>query len=65
MPYTYTNSKGNTYVLHSQMTTLKGGRQQKIYFFAKEAKEGALDAVPDGYAVSESKNGLPVLKKKA
>ena len=65
MPYTYTNSKGNTYVLHSQMTTLKGGRQQKIYFFANEAKEGALDAVPDGYAVSESKNGLPVLKKKA
>ena len=65
MPYTYTNSKGNTYVLHSQMTTLKGGRQQKIYFFAKEAKEGALDAVPDGYAVSESKNGLPVLKNKA
>ena len=65
MPYTYTNSKGNTYVLHSQMTTLKGGRQQKIYFFAKEAKEGALDAVPDGYAVSESKNGLPVLKKQA
>lgn len=64
MPYTYTNSKGNTYVLHSQMTTLKGGRQQKIFFFAKEAKDGALDAVPDGYEVSESKNGLPVLKKK-
>ena len=65
MPYTYTNSKGSTYVLHGRMTTLKGGREQKIYFFGKEAKEGALDAVPDGYEVSESKNGLPVLKKKA
>ncbi|MEZ4767507.1 MAG: hypothetical protein R2844_03670 [Caldilineales bacterium] len=65
MAYTYTNSKGNTYVLHGRLTTLKGGRQQQIYFFAKEAKEGALDSVPDGYEVSESKNGLPVLKKMA
>ena len=63
MPYTYTNSKGSTYVLHSRVTTLKGGRQQRIYYFGKEAKEGALDAVPDGYVVAESKNGLPVLKK--
>lgn len=63
MAYTYTNSKGATYVLHSRQTILKGGRTQTIYYFAKEAKEGALDAVPDGYAVAESKNGLPVLKK--
>jgi hypothetical protein len=42
---------------------LKNGRTQTIYFFAKEPKEGALDAVPAGYMVSESKNGLPVLKK--
>jgi hypothetical protein len=63
MPYTYTNSKGTSYVLHSRLTTLKGGRKQTIYFFAKEAKDGALDAVPAGYTVSESRNGLPVLKK--
>jgi len=43
---------------------LKGGREQTIYFFAKTIKEGALDAVPDAYMVSETKNGLPVLKKK-
>lgn len=65
MAYTYTNSKGSSYVLHSRVTTLKGGREQTIYFFAKEAKEGALNAVPAGYEVAESKNGLPVLKKKA
>ena len=64
MPYTFTNSKGNKYILHSRQTTLKNGAQQTIYFFAKEAKDGALDAVPDGYEVSERKNGLPVLKKK-
>jgi hypothetical protein len=63
MAYSYTNSKGNTYYLHSRETTLKNGRQQTIYFFAKEAKEGSLNAVPAGYTVSESRNGLPVLKK--
>lgn len=63
MAYTYTNSKSNKYVLHSRETTLKNGRKQTIYFFAKEEKDGALDAVPDGYQVAESRNGLPVLKK--
>jgi hypothetical protein len=63
MAFSYTNKKGNTYILHSRQTTLKNGAKQTIYFFAKEAKEGALDAVPNGYVVSESKNGLPVLKK--
>ncbi len=65
MAFSYTNSKDRTYILHGRTTTLKNGRQQTIYFFAKEEKEGALDAVPDGYMVSESKNGLPVLKKAA
>ncbi|HUF37641.1 MAG TPA: hypothetical protein VMN57_03890 [Anaerolineales bacterium] len=63
MTYSHKNSKGVTYYLHGRMTTLKGGRQQKIYFFAKEPKDGALDAVPDGFMVSETKNGLLVLKK--
>lgn len=63
--FPYTNSKGNTYILHSRVTTLKNGQKQTIYFFTREAKEGALTAVPEGYMVSESKNGLPVLKKKA
>ena len=64
MAYSHTYSKGNTYFLHSRKTVLKGGREQTIYFFAKTVKEGAIDAVPEGYEVSESKNGLPVLKKK-
>jgi hypothetical protein len=40
----------------------------KIYFhedFSKEQKPGALDAVPAGYVVAETANGLPVLKKAA
>ncbi len=63
MAYTHTNSRGQKYILHSRVTQLKGGREQTIYFFAKEEKEGALDAIPAGYVVSESKNGLPVLKR--
>lgn len=54
MAYGFTNSKGNTYYLHS-----KG----KMFFFSKEIKEGALEAVPEGYNVVEMKTGLPVLKK--
>ncbi len=63
MAFSHTNSKGRTYYLHGRDTTLKNGRTQTIYFFAKEIKEGALDAVPEGRVVSESRNGLPVLKK--
>ena len=65
MAYTYTNSKGKTYVLHSKDTQLKNGGTQTLYFFAKEEKDNAevLESVPSGYMVSESKNGLPVLKK--
>jgi hypothetical protein len=64
MAYTFTNSKGNKYILHARVTTLKNGQQQTIYFFSREEKEGALDEVPNGYQVAESRNGLPVLKKK-
>jgi hypothetical protein len=64
MAYTYENAKGNTYYLHSKETTLKGGNTRTIYYFAKEQKEGTLDEVPEGYTVSETSNGLPVLKKK-
>ena len=54
MAYAHTNSKGTTYYLHS-----KG----KMFFFSKEVKEGALDAVPAGYTVVEMKTGMLALKK--
>lgn len=63
MAFSHTNSKGVAYILHSRITTLKNGNSQTIYFFSKTEKEGALDAVPEGYEVSESRNGLPVLKR--
>lgn len=54
MAYAHTNSKGTTYYLHSN---------GKMFFFSKEIKDGALDAVPAGYNVVEMKTGMLVLKK--
>lgn len=64
--YSYTNSKGQTYYLHTREVTLKNGRVQRIFFFARDVREGALEAVPAGYTVVETKRtGMPVLKKAA
>jgi hypothetical protein len=63
MAYSHKNSKGVTYYLHGRTRTLKSGKETTLYFFSKEVKDGALNAVPAGYVVSETKNGLPVLKK--
>ena len=65
MAYKFKNSKGITYILHSSTRDLKSGKTQTLYYFAKEEKAGALDALPAGYDVVETANGLPVLKKKA
>lgn len=64
MAYSFRNSKGQTYFLHATTRTLKSGKKQHLYYFAKTQKAGALDLVPQGYMVAESKTGLPVLKKK-
>lgn len=64
MAYSYKNSKGQTYILHTREVVLKNGRKQRIFFFAREERDGALDAVPAGYQVVEtSRTGMPVLKK--
>lgn len=63
---TQSKKSGKTYYLHSRQVTLRGGRQQTIYFFAQDVRPGALDAVPAGYMVMENaRTGLPMLKKSA
>lgn len=63
MAYSHQNSKGVTYYLHAKEVTLRGGRKQMIYYFAKEEKEGAIDAVPEGKQVVENaRNGFLALK---
>jgi hypothetical protein len=65
MAYKYKNSKGNEYFLHARVTKLRNGKEQTLYYFAKEQKDGAIDSVPDGYRVTETATGLPVLQRAA
>jgi hypothetical protein len=56
---------GKTYFLHTKEVKLAGGRLQKIFYFAGVAEKNAIDALPDGYEVTENaRTGLPMLKKK-
>ena len=65
MAFEFKNSKGVTYYLHTREVILKGGRAQRIFFFARDIRPGSLDAVPEGLEVMEtSKTGMPILKKK-
>jgi hypothetical protein len=64
MAFEFINKKGVKYFLHSKNVTLKGGRQQVIFFFARDVRPGSLDSVPAGYKVIETaKTGMPILKK--
>jgi hypothetical protein len=65
--YSHTNSKGQTYFLHSKEVTLRGGKLQRIYFFAKEERPAdAVATLPTGYMVIENvRNGFLTLKKSA
>ena len=68
--YSQQNSKGVTYYLHEKKVVLRGGREQTIYFFAKNiggnsGKETPLEAVPGGRVVAENpRNGLLTLRRK-
>ena len=63
--YTHTNSKGVTYFLHSKEVTLRGGKLQRIFYFAKDERPAdAVEKLPDGYGVQENpRNGFLTLKK--
>jgi hypothetical protein len=63
--YSYTNKKGQVYYLHTREVTLKNGRKQRIYFFARDVRPAsALAEVPAGYMVVETtRTGMPVLKR--
>ena len=66
MAFTQTNSKGVTYYLNSKQVTLRGGKQQTIYFFSKDERpETAVDKLPDGMEVNMNpRNGFMTLKRK-
>jgi hypothetical protein len=64
MAYSYKNSRGQTYYLHSRKAGRGGTSNRDLFYFGKEAKENALDKMPEGYEVVESeRTGLPILRK--
>lgn len=66
MAFTVKSKKsGKLYHLHTKEVELAAGRKQRIYYFAGEAGENSLDALPAGYEVMENeRTGLPMLRKK-
>jgi len=64
MAYSFTNSKGKTYFLHSKKLETSTGKTRDLFFFAGDLRpDFAVDEVPEGKEVVEMKSGLPVLKK--
>lgn len=60
--YTHTNSKGVTYHLNSKKVTLRGGKEQTIFYFSKDARPEACE-LPDGKVVNENpRNGFLTIK---
>lgn len=64
LAYTAVSKKtGDTYYLHTKDVTLRGGRKQTIYYFARKQGSNATE-LPNGYEVIEnSRTGLPMLRK--
>jgi len=63
MAYKHTNSKGVTYHLNSKMVVLRGGKEQRIYYFSKDSRPEAAD-LPDGFSVNENpRNGFLTIKR--
>ena len=64
MAYKHTNSKGVTYYLNSKNVVLRGGKEQRIYYFSKDERPEASD-LPDGMMVNENpRNGFLTVKRK-
>lgn len=64
MAYSHTNSKGVTYYLHKKDVTLRGGKLQTIYYFAKDERPEAINELPVNYGVVENpRNGFLTLKR--
>ena len=62
MAYSFENSKGKTYYLHTKDVTLKGGRNQTIYYFAKDQRSNACDLPAGKKVVENERTGLPFVK---
>lgn len=61
--YKHTNSKGVTYYLNSKNVVLRGGKEQRIYYFSKDERPEGTD-LPAGFVVNENpRNGFLTVKR--
>lgn len=61
--YKHTNSKGVTYYLNTKMVTLRGGKEQRIYYFSKDERPEGTD-LPGNMTVNENpRNGFLTVKR--
>jgi len=64
MAYKHTNSKGVTYYLNSKDVVLRGGKEQKIFYFSKDERKETGVELPSGYEVNENpRNGFLTVKR--
>lgn len=60
--YSHTNSKGVTYHLNTKMVVLRGGKEQRIFYFSKDVRAENCE-LPEGYIVNENpRNGFLTVK---
>lgn len=63
MAYSHVNSKGVKYYLNSKKVTLRGGKEQTIYYFSKDERPEGTD-LPSGFVVNENpRNGFLTVKR--
>lgn len=63
MGFSHKNSKGVTYYLNSKLVTLRGGKEQRIYYFSKDERPEACE-LPEGFNVNENdRNGFLTVKR--
>lgn len=63
--YQHTNSKGVTYYLNAKEVTLRGGKQQKIYYFSKDERPEGTELPADREVNENPRNGFLTIKRKA
>lgn len=63
--YSHTNTKGVTYHLNCKAVTLRGGREQVIYYFTKDAGRPEACELPATKVINENpRNGFLTVKNK-
>lgn len=63
MAYKHTNSKGVTYYLNSKMVTLRGGKDQRIFYFSKDERPEGCDLPADMSVNENPRNGFLTVKR--